>query len=237
MSDPTSTHLKEQSEYYRARASEYDEWWFRNGRYNQGAALNAQWFGEIRTVAAMLEAKAPLGRVLELACGTGNWTRELARLGSEVTALDASPEMLEINARKVLSSSVRYIQTDLFAWTPDARYDFVFFGFWLSHVPEDLFVGFWEFVRRCLRDDGRVFFVDSLSPSTGTAADHCVQERGTNLQRRQLNDGREFQVYKIYYDPANLTERLRGLGWDFDVLRTDQYFIYGSGRLASAHAA
>jgi hypothetical protein len=30
---------------------------------------------------------------------------------------------------------VRFICADLFAWSPERRYDVVFFGFWLSHVP------------------------------------------------------------------------------------------------------
>ena len=38
--------LLEQLAYYRARAAEYDEWWLRQGRYDRGAALNAQWFAE-----------------------------------------------------------------------------------------------------------------------------------------------------------------------------------------------
>lgn len=32
--------LEEQIEYYRARAAEYDDWWFRRGRYDRGADAN-----------------------------------------------------------------------------------------------------------------------------------------------------------------------------------------------------
>ena len=35
------TLLREQLDYYRARAAEYDQWWLRQGRYDRGAALNA----------------------------------------------------------------------------------------------------------------------------------------------------------------------------------------------------
>ena len=35
--------LGEMVEYYRARAAEYDEWFYRRGRYDRGAAANAQW--------------------------------------------------------------------------------------------------------------------------------------------------------------------------------------------------
>src|SRR6266511_3494592 len=32
-------------------------------------------------------------------------------------------------------SGRRFIRADIFEWVPDRRYDVVFFGFWLSHVP------------------------------------------------------------------------------------------------------
>lgn len=35
---------------------------------------------------------------------------------------------------RVGDDRVHFIHADLFSWTPDARYDVVFFGFWLSLV-------------------------------------------------------------------------------------------------------
>jgi hypothetical protein len=35
--------LAEQVEYYRQRAGEYEDWWFRRGRYDHGPAANAAW--------------------------------------------------------------------------------------------------------------------------------------------------------------------------------------------------
>ena len=35
--------LDEQIAYYRARAAEYDQWWLRQGRYDQGPELAARW--------------------------------------------------------------------------------------------------------------------------------------------------------------------------------------------------
>ena len=54
------------------------------------------------------------------------------------------------------------------------------------------------------------------------------------MLRRRLNDGREFQIYKVFYNPAELAGRLRGLGWQFDIRQTDTYFLYGSGHRLSA---
>jgi cyclopropane fatty-acyl-phospholipid synthase-like methyltransferase len=108
--------------------------------------------------------------VLELACGTGLWTVELARHATGVTAVDASPEVMEINRARLREAghetSVRYVRADLFDWRPDDLYDAVFFGFWLSHVPPERFEAFWKLVRSALRPGGRAFFVDSLRAET-----------------------------------------------------------------------
>ena len=37
------------------------------------------------------------------------------------------------------------------------------------------------------------------------------------IRRRRLNDRGEFQVYKVFYEPAELAVRLNELGWQFDV--------------------
>jgi demethylmenaquinone methyltransferase/2-methoxy-6-polyprenyl-1,4-benzoquinol methylase len=46
---------------------------------------------------------------------------------------------------------------------------------------------------------------------------------------RRLNDGREFRIVKIFYQPAELTRQLAELAWDFQIAQTPSYFIYGSG--------
>jgi SAM-dependent methyltransferase len=225
----TSTPLREQLEYYRARAAEYDQWWLRLGRYDRGAELNARWLADAAIVSSALALFRPTGRILELACGTGIWSEQLIRFSPDLTAVDGSPEMLALNAARLASPRVRYIEADLFRWRPNGQFDTVFFGFWLSHVPPESFADFWRLVESCLAPGGRVFFVDSCRESTSTAIDHRLPEPEATVLRRRLNDGREFQVYKIFYDPADLTERLSALGWRFDIRKTGHYFVYGSG--------
>ena len=38
--------LAGQADYYRKRAGEYDDWWFRRGRYDHGPDANALWFAD-----------------------------------------------------------------------------------------------------------------------------------------------------------------------------------------------
>ncbi len=172
--------------------------------------------------------------MLELACGTGLWTRVLARHAQRVTAVDAAPEMLALNRERLAAAgrtNVDYLRADLFRWEPPrASYHACFFAFWLSHVPESRFAGFWETVALALKPGGRVFFIDSARSEHSTAADHHLPEGNEDTMRRRLDDGREFQIVKRFYDPDLLHKRLAELGFDVEVRSTGEYFIYGSGR-------
>ncbi len=223
----TRERLEEQLSYYRARASEYDEWWLRRGRYDRGPEHNRRWFAEAEELVQALRSFNPAGQVLELACGTGLWTQQLVRFGDHVTAVDASSEMLAIARERVGGSKVRYVQADILSWRPDAPYDVVFFSFWLSHVPPEQFDAFWSLVRSCLAPHGRAFFIDSLPSGTSTAIDHRLGEIEAMTTRRRLNDGREFEIFKVFYQPDELTRRLADLGWAATVHRTATYFLYG----------
>lgn len=226
--------LQEQIDYYRARAGEYDEWFLRQGRYDRGPELNRQWFDEAAQVANALAAFAPTGHVLELACGTGLWTQQLARSAASITAVDSSPEVIEINGQRVSKETVEYIQADLFSWQPTRQYDSVFFSFWLSHVPLERFAPFWNLVRSSLAPGGRVFFIDSLYTETSTALDHQLEGETATTLSRKLNDGREFNIVKVFYRPETLAAKLAGLGWQMKITATPNYFLYGFGAPAQA---
>jgi ubiquinone/menaquinone biosynthesis C-methylase UbiE len=218
--------LQEQVAYYRARAPEYDEWFLRQGRYDLGEEQNTRWRAELETVVRVLASFGPRGRALELAGGTGFWTELLVLTAHEVTVVDASPESLEINRRRVADPRVEYVEAGLFTWQPDQAYDAVVFAFWLSHVPPELFGGFWDLVARCLAPGGRVFFIDNLNPSS-TAYDHRRLEPGEVTVTRGLNDGREFRIYKHFYRPDELARLLEARGWRTSVRATATYFLYG----------
>jgi demethylmenaquinone methyltransferase/2-methoxy-6-polyprenyl-1,4-benzoquinol methylase len=217
--------LAEQRRYYAARAPEYDDWWFRRGRYELAPAAKARWDADVAEVEEALTGFAPQGAVLELAAGTGLWTRHLARTAERLVAVDGSPETLEVNRARV-DGEVEYVVADLFEWAPPEQFDVCFFGFWLSHVPAARFDDFWRLVRSALRPGGRVFLVDSGAGDTahtGVAADG---ER----ELRRLADGREFEIVKRRWPPRELAGRVRPLGFELDLRTTaNDHFLYGGG--------
>jgi demethylmenaquinone methyltransferase/2-methoxy-6-polyprenyl-1,4-benzoquinol methylase len=220
--------LSEQLQYYRERAREYDQWFFREGRYDRGPEHRDQWFGELAVVEAALAAALPQGHILELACGTGLWTRRLAGAGRRIMAVDAAPEAIALNRERLALHSVEYVEADLFSWVPSAgAFDMVFFAFWLSHVPQAKFDAFWDIVKTALKPDGVAFFVDSLLDQASTAVDHDALDTSGVVQRR-LNDGRTFRVVKQFYEPALLEREMVERGWTGSVRTTGRFFLYGS---------
>jgi demethylmenaquinone methyltransferase/2-methoxy-6-polyprenyl-1,4-benzoquinol methylase len=176
---------------------------------------------------AVVDDLRPAGEVLELACGAGWFTRELAHHADVVTAVDASPQMLARNRREVDAPNVRYVAADVFGWEPNAKYDVVFFGFFLSHVPPGVFEAFWRVIRRSLRPGGRVAFVDEDDQARERDDVHISD--GVPLARRTLADGRSFDIVKIFWNADELAARLRDLDWNVQVKRISPGLLVGIG--------
>jgi SAM-dependent methyltransferase len=200
--------LEEQAAYYRAFAGQYD------------VAYEVR--EDLQSLDALVEGLPITGDVLELACGTGQWTRLLADRGHRVTAVDASPEMLTRARERVAGRDVEFVRADLFDWTPPRRFDTVFFCFWLSHVPAERFAGFWHMVGDALRPGGSACFVDS---SPGDLA--IEDEVSGGVARRPLPDGSTARVVKVFHDPDDLRQAVDGLGWTGEVWPVGDALIAG----------
>lgn len=195
----------EQIRYYRARAPEYD------GALDESPEAQA-------LLAEVIERVPPGGDLLELACGTGIWTHRLVARAASVTAVDAAPEMIEIARRRAPEAT--FVRADLFSWQPPHRYDTIFLGFWLSHVPPPRFDTFWAHLAAALAADGRVVFVDehlSMSDRETWLAEYVV--------RRRLRDGSTHRVIKTFLDPQPLRDCLAALGWQADVRRLGNWVL------------
>jgi demethylmenaquinone methyltransferase/2-methoxy-6-polyprenyl-1,4-benzoquinol methylase len=161
--------------------------------------------------------------VLELAAGTGIWTRRLVESADRVVAVDANAETLALN-----TSAAELVRADVFEWRPVERFDLVFFSFWLSHVPEERFDEFWKLVASALAPGGRVFLVDSGAGDTA----HTGTDQADEQETRSLSDGRTFRIVKRRWAPTELAERVLPLGFELELRDTSNgHFLVGGGSL------
>ncbi|MCG7209812.1 class I SAM-dependent methyltransferase [Streptomyces arenae] len=189
--------LAEQMAYYAAGAAEYDR------QYAEYEAL--------QKLLAVVDDLPIGGDVLELACGTGQWTLRLAERVRSVTAVDASPKVLAIARTRTASPTVQFREADLFEWQPPRRYDVVFFAFWLSHVPPTRLADFWNTVATALAPGGKAIFIDD-GPAAATY-EKVLANQPTPTALRRLNDGSQYRIVKVFHDAQTLTDELTAQAW------------------------
>lgn len=195
-SDNDETLIRDQIAFYRERAPQYPQ------TMGAGAAL-ADW----------VIAYCPVSmHCLELASGSGLWTRPLLRVCERITAVDSSPEMHARNRARNGDIRVEYVEANLFDYRPPGQYDLVFAGSWLSHVPPGRLPSFWAMVADALAPDGRVVMVDDGIRDAQDVSRFASDPTGSAAERR-LPDGRQFTIVKVAYSPEELEALLTRLGW------------------------
>jgi demethylmenaquinone methyltransferase/2-methoxy-6-polyprenyl-1,4-benzoquinol methylase len=219
--------------YYEARALEYDDWYLRRGRYARGPIHDAAWNAELDAAGRWLDGLPIRGEIVELAAGTGWWSPLLASKG-EISLYDAATAPLERARERLVAHGLRAHLHIRDAWAePDRRVEAVFTGFWLSHVPRARLDAFLGVVRRWLKPGGTFAFIDSLFDPQSSAADHPTPADDASVRR--LDDGREFTIVKVYYEPRELEAALRGAGFrDASVTTTGRFFLTGFARAVDA---
>jgi demethylmenaquinone methyltransferase/2-methoxy-6-polyprenyl-1,4-benzoquinol methylase len=120
--------------------------------------------------------------------------------------------MHEVNRSRHGDERLEYVVADLFDYRPVGRYDLIFAGYWLSHVPAGRFQPFWSMLRDALAPNGRVVMVDDgVRAADGT--EQFADDPTGGGAHRQLADGREFTIIKMTYTPRDLEARLADIGW------------------------
>lgn len=205
-------------EYYAARAGEYDDFYLGIGR---DPIELARWQADLDDATLWLDELPFSGEIVELAAGTGWWSPLLAQKG-ELWLYDVSDEILERARDRLMAHGLRaHIHLrDAYA-EPDRVVDALFLGAWLSHVLDDRLQEFLATCHRWLKPGGLLAFIDE-APVAG--ATPVIDGR----QHRELKDGREFEVPKVYYEPERLREAVERAGFhDVEIRTTSRFLILG----------
>jgi SAM-dependent methyltransferase len=235
--------LAEQLDFYRADAEPFDRWLAGLlAEDNQEATARSYRAGRAR-IARIFEQCSPLGRVLEIAAGTGRLVDLYAPHADSVVLLDASRESLAIAARRLETAQhVSFVEGDVFVWDGDGHiFDTVVFTAWLHHVPRTLFDTFWRKVHSWLAGGGRVIFdfpdvnnaprgsTETPPPEPSDAYSFYAPIDGISIRD---HGGRRWRVVHNLWDPDELSSRLDGLGWTMKVLENG---LFANVLCAEAH--
>ena len=165
--------------------------------------------------------------VLELACGTGYWTRIIAETADKVVATDVNPEMIAMaQLRKLDPAKVSLRVADARA-LPDDLGDFtaVFIGFWWSHVKREEYERFLAQLKARVGKDVLVVLLDDdyVEGSSETVARTDLE--GNTYQIRSAPDGERYEIPKTYPSDSALRKKLASSVREIKIVRNEFYWL------------
>lgn len=198
--------------YYADRAHEYDRVYLRPERQT-----------DLRAIGDWLPERFRDRATLEIACGTGHWTRLIAPAASELVAIDVTAEVIDIARSRSAPGVARFVRGDAYRLPLAPRsFEATFAGFWLSHVPRRRVRPFLEELHRALAPGGTVVLLDNrFVPGSSTPLAERDSE-GNTWQLRRLTDGSTHRVLKNFPSGEELREAVSGIAtgvhlreWEF----------------------
>jgi SAM-dependent methyltransferase len=205
--------------YYGARAYEYEKVYAKPERQADLLQLHElvpAWFA---------------GRhVLEVACGTGYWTRRIVGRAASITGCDLAPEVLALaQSHQPATSPAAFVLADAFALdgVPGA-FDASFVGFWWSHIPRADLPRFLGGLDRRLPAGSRVLILDNRYVEGSNWPITRVDDDGNTYQRRVLESGAEHEVLKNFPAPDELRDAIASSGGAEIAICELQYYWYAT---------
>lgn len=198
----TKKMIAEMNRYYDARAPWHDQY--------MGYQSNRGMEKLLEPIISSVENMICKKRVLEIACGTGNWTQVLAKRATSVTAVDISPKALEIAREKIQKyDNVTLMVDDAYKLDKVmGPFDTVFAVDWWSHIPKQAVPLFLKALKTKLQAEAVSIFID-MSFSEHFRQFPCYYDKDDNrISVRKLPDGSEFKVIKNFPGEAELRKVL-----------------------------
>ena len=199
-------------EYYRRRAAEYEKIYAIPERQADLAALRQK-------IPALLRG----ARVLEVACGTGYWTRLVADVAAQVVATDLADEPMKIAESKTYGGEVIFVKADAYALPKElGQFDAALAVFWWSHIPRERVTDFLDSLHARLDPGARVVLMDNRFVEGSSTAISEIDAHGNTYQMRRLGDGAQVRVLKNFPSEAELRSHLPST---LKVERLDYYWL------------
>ena len=213
--------------YYDERAAEYDEV-YAGGLPGEGTIARNEYSADANALADVARRYC-VGSLLDAPCGTAFWLPAYAPNVDSVILVDQSPRMLAQARVKARSHGVEerccFLQADVLECTwPRRAFDTVLCGFFLSHIDGPEEKRYVSRVRAALRPQGTLVVLDSK-----WSTERAATKPKAGVIRRTLNDGREFEIYKRYFDESDITDLGDKYGFRADIRYVGRPFIAFTG--------
>ena len=217
--------------YYDERANEYDQVYA--GEFRGSTDLHRRAYAADTAAVKQIVRRFAKGSLLDAPCGTAFWLPAYAGNVERIVLMDQSAQMLDRARARVRDAGVdavaSFTQADLLSCSwPEQSFDTALAGFFLSHLTSLEITAFLTRVGASLRPEARVIVLDSLW--TPLRAETAQKEGAV---RRRLNDGREFDIYKRYFDAGDILALAKTSGFHAEIEYVGTAFIAATLRTST----
>ncbi len=165
--------------------------------------------------------------VLELACGTGYWTRIIAGVADKVVATDINPEMIAMATLRALpADKVTLRVADAYA-LPDDIGDFtaIFIGFWWSHVKREQQEKFLAQLKAKVGKDIFIVLLDDAYVEGSSETVARTDLEGNTYQIKVAPDNERYEIPKTYPSDSALRKKLASSVREIKIVRLEYYWM------------
>lgn len=152
--------------------------------------------------------------ILEIACGTGNWTQVLSKRARSVMATDINETyLIEAKRKPYQKDNVVFRVADAYTLDDiDRKFNLAFASDFWSHIPKAKIKSFIKTLHSKLLPGSKVIMIDMLrKPELDKMFSH-MDEEGNVIQKRTLPNGKVYQVVKNFPTEKELVDCLKGYG-------------------------
>ncbi|WP_338758499.1 class I SAM-dependent methyltransferase [Massilia sp. METH4] len=202
-------------EYYARHAADYEKVYDKPERQADLAALRGK-------LPELLRGH----KVLEIACGTGYWTRLIGATAASVHATDINEATLALARDRQSGGNVTFAQADAFDLpAAPGQYTAVFAGFWWSHVKREEQDRFLAQLRAKLGKDVLLVLLDNTYVDGSSTVIARTDQEGNTYQIRTLGSGERMEIVKNFPTDSYLRKKLAAAVKEIRIERLPYYWL------------
>ncbi len=206
-------------DYYRLRAAEYEQVYAKPERQ-----------ADLHRLRTIVPAYFSQCRVLEVACGTGYWTRPVSTCATSIVAIDRAAETLDVaRAQTDPNARIDYRIGDAFDLGDiSGTFNAGLIAFWWSHVTLASLPGFLSGLHRRLGAGAKVLVMDNRYVEGSNHPITRTDTEGNTYQQRTLGSGATYEVLKNFPSPEAVHRAVIDAGGSAPEVHELPYFWYAT---------
>jgi len=156
-------------------------------------------------------------KVVDLGCGTGYWTRQVASVAKSVTGIELSGEMVRRARQRFYPRPVKIEQADVLS--PSGlreQFEGAYMSFFFRHIPRESIRGFFDSLHTRLESGSPVVILENYS---------VPQSKDDQFAQLKTQE-EEFRVLSNSFLPEELMSILDGKADDIAIIRQGKFLFF-----------